>query len=80
MGRTNDPNSAGSQFFICHSTSGCAHLNGRYAAFGKVIAGMEVVDRIASVPCDMYDRPIEEQRMEKVYFVTKSAEEMKTAE
>lgn len=80
MGRTNDPDSAGSQFFICHSTYGCAHLDGKYAAFGKVISGMDVVDSIASVTCDMYDRPVEEQRMEKVYFVTKPSEEVKTAE
>ncbi len=73
MGRTNDPDSAGSQFFICHSTPGCAHLDGQYAAFGKVISGMDVVDRIASTPCDMYDKPIEEQKMEKVYFVEKTA-------
>ncbi len=84
MGRTGNQYSgfdtAGSQFFICHSTSGCAHLDGQYAAFGKVISGMDVVDRIASVTCDMYDKPVEEQKMEKVYFVAKSDEEVKTAE
>ncbi|MBR5295306.1 MAG: peptidylprolyl isomerase [Clostridia bacterium] len=78
MGRTGNQYSgfdtAGSQFFICHSTSGCKHLDGQYAAFGKVISGMEVVDRIASVATDYYDKPLEEQKMEKVYFVEKIAE------
>ena len=51
MARSNDPDSAGSQFFICHSTAGCGHLDGQYATFGRVIAGMDVVDEIATTAC-----------------------------
>jgi len=69
MARGNDPDSAGSQFFICHSTAGCAHLDGLYAAFGRVVAGMDVVDEIATVKCNG-ETPVEKQIMEKVYFVT----------
>lgn len=64
MARTMMPNTAGSQFFIMHANS--PHLDGQYAAFGKVITGLEVVDKIASVPRDRQDRPREEQRMKKV--------------
>ena len=56
MARAMDPNSAGSQFFIMHKTS--PHLDGSYAAFGKLIEGMDVVNEIASVPTDYMDRPI----------------------
>ena len=55
MARTSDPNSAGSQFFIMHADS--PHLDGAYAAFGKVIEGIDVVDRLATVPTDWRDRP-----------------------
>ena len=64
MARTMMPNSAGSQFFIMHETS--PHLDGQYAAFGKVIEGMDVVDAIAATRCDYNDRPLEPQRMKKV--------------
>ena len=64
MARSQSPNSAGSQFFIMHKTS--PHLDGQYAAFGKVIEGMNVVDQIASVRTDWNDRPQETQRMKKV--------------
>lgn len=57
MARAMDPDSAGSQFFIMHETS--PHLDGQYAAFGKVTDGMNVVDRIASVRTDFNDRPLE---------------------
>ena len=60
MARTMMPNSAGSQFFIMHKTS--PHLDGAYAAFGKVIEGMDIVDAIVSTATDANDRPIEEQR------------------
>ena len=56
MARTNNPNSASSQFFICHKAA--PHLDGSYAAFGKVIEGIEVVDEIANVATDYSDRPI----------------------
>ena len=55
MARSYDPNSASSQFFIMHKTS--PHLDGQYAAFGRVIEGMDVVDEIASIPTDYSDRP-----------------------
>ena len=59
MARSMRPDSAGSQFFIMHKTS--PHLDGQYAAFGKVIEGIELVDKIASVRTDYSDRPLEEQ-------------------
>ncbi len=64
MARSMDPNSAGSQFFIMHKTS--PHLDGSYAAFGKVIEGLDVVDKIATVKTDWSDRPLVNQVMEKV--------------
>lgn len=64
MARTMIPDSAGSQFFIMHETS--PHLDGEYAAFGKVIEGLETVDKIAKVKTDYSDRPMEEQKMAKV--------------
>ena len=66
MARAMDPNSAGSQFFIMHADA--AYLDGQYAAFGKVVEGMDAVDRIASVNTDRSDRPLEEQVMAKVYI------------
>ncbi len=68
MARTMLPNSAGSQFFIMHKTS--PHLDGDYAAFGKVIEGMEVVNKIAETATDWSDRPVEEQKMKKVTVET----------
>lgn len=64
MARAMDPDSAGSQFFIMHETS--PHLDGSYAAFGKVTEGLDVVNKIAEVRTDWGDRPMEEQRMKKV--------------
>lgn len=64
MARTMVPDSAGSQFFIMHKNS--PHLDGDYAAFGKVIEGMDVVNRIAEVDTDYHDRPIVPQVMKKV--------------
>ena len=58
MARTNNPNSASSQFFICHKAA--PHLDGSYAAFGKVIEGIEVVDEIANVVTGKNDRPRED--------------------
>ena len=62
MARAKDPDSAGSQFFIMHEDS--PHLDGQYAAFGKIIEGIEVVDQIASVKTDYNDRPYEPQEIE----------------
>ena len=56
MARAMHPDSAGSQFFIMHKTS--PHLDGAYAAFGKVTEGLEVIDKIANVPTDFRDRPL----------------------
>lgn len=70
MARTNgNPNSAGSQFFIM--TEASSHLDGDYAAFGKVIEGMETVDEIVAVDRDATDKPLEEQKMKKVEVDTK---------
>lgn len=66
MARSGNPNSAGSQFFIMHADA--PHLDGQYAAFGKVVEGMDVVDEIAAVPTDYSDRPKKVQRMAKVTF------------
>lgn len=64
MARTMEPNSAGSQFFIMHERS--PHLDGQYAAFGKVVEGMEVIDGIAQTRTDHSDKPVEPQVMKKV--------------
>jgi peptidyl-prolyl cis-trans isomerase B (cyclophilin B) len=68
MARAMNPDSAGSQFFIMHKTS--PHLDGSYAAFGKVTEGMDVVNRIAETPTDYSDRPLENQVMESVTVET----------
>lgn len=68
MARAMHPDSAGSQFFIMHKNS--PHLDGSYAAFGKVIEGMEVVNQIAETKTDYTDRPMEPQVMKKVTVET----------
>ena len=67
MARSMAPDSAGSQFFIMHDDA--PHLDGNYAAFGKLLEGIEVVDEICEVMTDFSDRPVEDQRMKEVYFV-----------
>lgn len=64
MARAQHPDSAGSQFFVMHEDSD--YLDGQYAAFGKVLEGMDVVDEIANVKTDWSDRPYEEQKMKSV--------------
>ncbi|MGF7010889.1 peptidyl-prolyl cis-trans isomerase B (cyclophilin B) [Lachnospiraceae bacterium PF1-22] len=64
MARSMHPDSAGSQFFIMHENS--PHLDGAYAAFGKVISGLEVVDKIAATPTGMQDRPVTDQVIKKM--------------
>ncbi|MBQ2115714.1 MAG: peptidylprolyl isomerase [Lachnospiraceae bacterium] len=64
MARSMMPNSAGSQFFIMHKNS--PHLDGAYAAFGKVIEGIDNVNKIAETATDYSDRPLEPQRMKTV--------------
>ena len=68
MARTMAPNSAGSQFFIMHKDA--PHLDGAYAAFGKVFEGMDAVNAIAAVQTDYSDRPLKTQRMKKVTVET----------
>ena len=67
MARTNMPNSASSQFFICHDDA--TFLDGQYAAFGKVVEGIETVDEIAAAETNAQDKPLSPQRMKAVYFV-----------
>ena len=66
MARSMNPDSAGSQFFIMHEDA--PHLDGQYAAFGKVVSGMDAVDEIANTACDWSDRPYEDQVMKRVYI------------
>lgn len=66
MARAGDPNSAGSQFFIMHADS--PHLDGGYAAFGKVVEGIEVVDEIAGTKTDTRDRPVSDCRIARAYI------------
>ena len=68
MARAMHPDSAGSQFFIMHKTS--PHLDGAYAAFGKVTEGLDVVDKIAQTPTDFRDRPMTPQVMKTVTVET----------
>ena len=67
MARSMAPDSAGSQFFIMHEDA--PHLDGNYAAFGKMVEGIEVVDEICDVMTDFSDRPVEDQKMKEVFFV-----------
>ena len=68
MARAQDPNSAGSQFFIMHRDA--AYLDGQYAAFGKVVRGIEVVDKIAGVPTNRWNnRPYEDQVIDTIRIV-----------
>lgn len=69
MARSMDPDSAGSQFFIMVAKS--PHLDGQYAAFGKIIEGIEIADKIVSVKRDFRDKPKEKQMMKKVVMETK---------
>ncbi len=67
MARAMAPDSAGSQFFVMHKDA--PHLDGQYAAFGKLLEGIEVVDEICDVMTDFSDKPVEDQKMKEVYFV-----------
>ena len=71
MARTMDPNSASSQFFIMHEDA--PHLDGQYAAFGKITEGIEVVDEIAESPTDYRDKPLEDQRIKTIEIIEKRA-------
>lgn len=72
MARSMMPNSAGSQFFIMHADA--PHLDGQYAAFGQVIDGMDVIDKIASVNVDYNDKPLRDQIIESVTVDTNGEE------
>ena len=72
MARAMHPDSAGSPFFIMHKTS--PHLDGAYAAFGKITEGMDIVNKIAETATDYSDRPLEEQKMKKVTVDTMGVE------
>ena len=67
MARAMDPNSASSQFFIMHADA--PHLDGSYAAFGRIIEGLETVDEIASIPTDRADRPRVPQKIARMTIV-----------
>ena len=67
MARSARPDSAGSQFFIMHRDA--PHLDGQYAAFGKLTDGFEVLDEIASVDTDYSDKPVKEQKIKTVTIV-----------
>ena len=66
MARTSDPDSASSQFFICHVDT--PHLDGSYAAFGHMVEGFDVLDRIAKVRTNFRDKPLEPQIIKTVYI------------
>ena len=66
MARSMNPDSAGSQFFIMHADA--PHLDGQYAAFGKVVSGMDAVDEIAETAVDYMDRPLEDQIIKEAYI------------
>ena len=72
MARAMHPDSAGSQFFIMHKAA--PHLDGAYAAFGKIIEGMDIVNKIAETDTDYSDRPLDEQKMKKVTVDTMGPE------
>ena len=72
MARSSSPNSAGSQFFIMHEDA--RHLDGQYAAFGKVTSGMDIVDAIANTKTNMQDRPLQEQKIASITVDTKGVE------
>ena len=68
MARTMIPDSAGSQFFIMHKNS--PHLDGQYAAFGKITEGMDIVNAIAETATDYMDRPLQEQKIKSMTVET----------
>ena len=69
MARSNDPNSASSQFYICHKDSGVTSLDGNYATFGFVVYGIEVVDQITKVNTDTNDKPLKSVVISSIKFV-----------
>ena len=72
--------SSGSQFYIVHDENACLHLDGQYSIFGEVIDGLNVIDRIAVVPTDMYDRPYEDVIIETIRPVVAEPEVSEAAD
>ena len=75
MARSNDPNSAGSQFFVCHGKAGdrnIDNLNGKYTAFGKLIKGDDVLEKIATTETQPGDRPVQRMNIESIKIVPRS--------
>ena len=72
--------SSGSQFYIVHDENSCLHLDGQYSIFGEVIDGLEIIDRIAAVPTDMYDRPYEDVIIETIRPVVVETEVVEVAD
>ncbi len=68
MARSNQADSASSQFFICHKTAGVGHLDGNYASFGFVVYGMDVVDEIADVKVNSSDKPVKDVVITSIKF------------
>ena len=58
--------SSGSQFYIVHDEHACLHLDGQYSIFGEVVEGLEIIDRIATVDTDPYDRPLEDVFIDRI--------------
>ena len=71
MARTSDPNSAGSQFFICHGD--CGQLDNQYTVFGNLIKGLDVLDKIATTPTEGPDRPVKRMNIESIKIVPASS-------
>ena len=69
MARTGDPNSAGSQFFICLTREKCQHLDGEYTGFGQVVEGMDVVEQLGGTATDGGDRPSENLELKSVTLI-----------
>lgn len=67
--------SSGSQFYIVHDENSCVHLDGQYSVFGEVIRGLEVIDKIASVPVDRMDRPVKDVKIIAIKPVKEEPEE-----
>lgn len=74
MARSNNPDSAGSQFFIVVNEENCKHLDGVYAAFGKVVEGMDIVNEVAKVETDKGDKPVKDVVIESITIDTKGVE------
>jgi len=77
MARSSDPNSAGSQFFVMHADA--PFLDGQYSVFGKVVSGLDVVDRIVNADRDGSDQPLEDQRIESVLVEQWTADQIAAA-